>query len=111
MGTEAIINKDKNNVEQPVHSDGQCDICHTKSNNLRALVSNGQFYQGVCDVCRGGSNLVPMDAAYQKARDREDYAKETLQPYDADGKPNKDFFIAYPHLQEDMLTPEERAEI
>jgi hypothetical protein len=107
MGAEVKQKGDKNanNNQLHMHASGQCDICHRKTGNLRALVSNGQFYQGVCDLCRGGSNLTPIDAKYQKERAKEDYAKETLQPY-KNGKANPDFIIAYPDLK-DMFTAEE----
>lgn len=58
-------------------------------------VLNGKYYRNsdqAPDV--RGSN--PLNHQYNIDRQREDYRRETLQPYNPDGTPNEQFIAAYP---------------
>lgn len=89
----------------------KCDICHKESNEqMKSVVINDTFYSSVCAGCRSKGFKAPRDAAFQRARGREDNAKDIIQPF-VNGQPNPDFAHAYPEQAKDMYTEDELAEM
>ena len=99
--------KTKNANDHQLHKQSakRCDICGRKSTDLTGVVANGQFYPHACSICRNSANLIPTDQKYQVERGKEEFARETIQPF-INGKANPDFIRAYPQHR-DMFTAEE----
>lgn len=73
-----------------------CESCQKSTTNLTTAVINGVYYRTVCSNCLGHQNDVSSGvASFNRRRDWEDNAAETVQPYTADG-PNVEFLRLYP---------------
>lgn len=73
---------------------------------MKSAVVGGKFYGSTCHECRQSGIRQANDASFQRARGRDDNARDIIQPF-IDGKPNPDFAHAYPDQAEDMFTEEE----
>lgn len=71
-----------------------CNKCGTKAPTKMAVVS-GVYYRNICNDCLSGTVSIPLDGKYKREREREDFAKEILQPFDNNGDINPDFAQAY----------------
>lgn len=58
----------------------------------------GKYYKSICDNCLDSSDddLSGNAASYERRRGYEDNAQDTIQPYDANGKPRVEFLRLYP---------------
>jgi hypothetical protein len=86
----------------------KCDGCGSEHQALRGAVVNGK-YGDYCSTCISGTTRQanPASAQYHRDRDREDNAKDLLQPWDANGVPNTEFIRNYPEESKDMFTDQE----
>lgn len=85
-----------------------CNGCHTKQTRLGTAVVNGKFGM-YCTNCIAGTTRQTASgfAQYSRARDREDNAKDLLQPWDKRGKPNREFINNYPEEAQNIFTEKE----
>lgn len=79
-----------------------CNKCGEERPTKKAVV-NGVYYRHICDPCLGVNSHIPLDGKFNRDRDREDNAKEILQPFDRTGEINADFVQAYPERAEEMF--------
>ena len=71
------------------------------------MVLNEVYYQGVCHNCIAGSFSQPVgDAKFGRDREREDRAKDIIQPF-VGGKANPEFAKAYPDQAKEMFSKDE----
>ena len=84
-----------------------CDGCGNDRPTTGAIIKGkyGQF----CRECRSNAHRPQSTgfAQWSRDRDREDNAKDLIQPWDRNGKPNRDFIREYPEQAQDMFTKEE----
>lgn len=75
----------------------KCDNCHSESVRLTTAIIGGKF-GNYCTNCtqKAGRSAHAGHAQYLRARDREDNAKDLLQPWNKDGTPNREFIREYP---------------
>lgn len=82
-----------------------CDSCgKRKANTITAMV-NGVYYPHVCRNCLGGDDTSSNAAGFDRRRQYEDNAQDTIQPYDAAG-PNPEFLRLYPDTAKKVFSPE-----
>lgn len=76
-------------------------------------VVGGVYYQQVCQSCLGATTEIVSSgsASYDRRRGYEDNAQDTIQPYDAMGRPRVEFYRLYPKTADGMFTSEEIEEI
>jgi hypothetical protein len=46
-------------------------------------------------------------AQYERDRDREEHAADMIQPWDRNGKPNREFINKYPEQSKEMFSEKE----
>lgn len=84
-----------------------CSSCLKPSTNTRTVVVNGVYYPGMCDSCltslKGDSSISSGSASFDRRRQYEDHAQDTVQPYTASG-PNPEFFRLYPEQAKKMFS-------
>jgi len=88
-----------------------CTNCKEDHENLKSAAFDGKFGH-YCSVCLDDNYRLasPGSAAYSRARDKEDFRKDILQPR-INGKINKEFVDAYPEESGEMFTEDELKEI
>lgn len=86
-----------------------CELCNKSSN--RGGVINGKYYSSICNECISGqTRLISAQAAeFQRLSDRQEFAKDIIQPYDGD-KPNGEFIKAYPNKAKEMFSEQQLRE-
>jgi hypothetical protein len=86
----------------------QCESCHKLKANTRTAIVAGKYYKVICSDCLGKTEdtVNSRNAGYTRRREFEDYAADTIQPYDAKG-PNPEFYRLYPKQAEKVLTKDE----
>lgn len=82
-----------------------CNKCGEAKPTHKAVI-DGVYYRHICDDCAGAGASIPLDGKYQRDRQREDFAKEILQPLDRNGEINADFAQAYQPEAEKMFGEE-----
>lgn len=86
-----------------------CSQCQSDIQVVSALV-DGVYYTNICRNCitsLSPSSLMSSGASgYERRRQYEDYADETVQPYNAAG-PNTEFYRLYPEQAEKIFTKDE----
>lgn len=85
----------------------KCDYCDKEDETTGAIIE-GKFGQ-YCRDCRTKlrRSVSPGYASYSRARDREDNAKDLIQPWDKNGNPNTEFIRNYPDESKEMFTEKE----
>lgn len=65
---------------------------------MRTAMLAGRYYKQICASCLGSNDdeLSGNAASYERRRNYEDNAQDTIQPYDANGKPRSEFYRLYP---------------
>jgi hypothetical protein len=58
-------------------------------------ILDGKYHRGSPDLTQLRSRQQSTYKQHEQNRQRKDYAKEIIQPYGRDGKPNPDFIDAY----------------
>lgn len=91
----------------------KCESCGKQKSETTSAVVEGHYYRCICPDCLGQSieTMSSNVAGYERRRQYEDYAQDTIQPYDANGKPRSEFYRLYPQTAEKMFKPDEIAEI
>jgi hypothetical protein len=84
----------------------QCQKCQAKTSCVSAI-SGGKYYKSICHGCLGGSGLSSGAQSHERRRQYEDYAQDTVQPYDAGGNPRPEFYRLYPDQAEKVFTRSE----
>lgn len=89
----------------------KCVFCNQERKVLKTAVIAGKF-GSYCELCLDDDTRLASgsSAAYNRARDKEDYRKDILQPT-INGKINKEFVDAYPEESRKMFTEEQLNEI
>lgn len=59
-------------------------------------IKDGKYYKEKPDVSKLRRSTYTGWGEHDRNRQRKDFAKEILQPYNRDGTPNQDFVSAYP---------------
>ena len=85
-----------------------CNICG--ANATTTAIAGGKFGT-YCKTClsKGARTQQAHQAIYNRDREREDYAKDLIQPW-VNGKPNKEFITNYPEYAKENFTEEELRE-
>lgn len=88
----------------------RCKKCQTEDFLKNAVVDG--LFGGYCASCIDGTNRLdsPQSASYHRDRDREEHARDVLQPR-INGKMNVEFAKAYPDQAKEYFTEEELKEI
>lgn len=75
-----------------------CESCHMHKIHTKTAMVGGKYYKNICLNCLGaGEDGVSGGAAgFDRRRQYEDNAQDTIQPYDANGKPRLEFYRLYP---------------
>jgi hypothetical protein len=89
----------------------RCTNCKTNPSSGKSAVIAGKYYPDICNPCLTNGLRQPHDAAFMREREREDSAKEIIQPFNADGSVNQDFAYAYPDQAEDMFGKDQLTEV
>ena len=59
-------------------------------------VEGGKYHKGKPDMDKLRSTQHSGHKSWDHNRQKKDFAREIIQPYDRSGKPNEDFIQAYP---------------
>lgn len=62
---------------------------------MSGIIINGKYVKGG-DVSRLSARQQSTFKSHEANRQRQDFAREIIQPFDRSGKPNPDFVQAYP---------------
>jgi hypothetical protein len=73
-------------------------------------IYNGEYYTSICRGCLGDNQISSGAASFNRRRDWEDRAADTVQPYTASG-PNVEFLRLYPDKARKMFSPKEITEL
>lgn len=75
-----------------------CESCNKEYIHTTTAYINGKYYKSICGFCLGmGEDSISSGAAgFDRRRNYEDNAQDTIQPYDANGKPRVEFLRLYP---------------
>lgn len=81
-----------------------CESCGKERINTRTAMVNGRYYKAICSHCLGDRDdeLSSNAAGYERRRNYEDMAQDTIQPWDANGKPRVEFLRLYPEAAKKM---------
>lgn len=76
----------------------RCEHCGKDRLNVKTAIVKGQYYKAICSHCIGDADdeISSNAAGYERRRGYEDNAQDTIQPYDANGKPRAEFLRLYP---------------
>lgn len=86
----------------------KCESCGQDTATRTAVIGD-RYYKSVCLPCLGRreDGLSSNAAGNERRRQYEDYAQDTIQPYDAAGKPNPEFYRLYPKSAPKVFTKAE----
>lgn len=84
----------------------QCQKCQSSNDCVSALAS-GEYFSSICRNCLGGSGLSSGAQSHERRMQYDDHAQDTIQPYDANGKPRAEFYRMYPQSAEKVFTKQE----
>lgn len=84
----------------------KCESCK-RDVVTRSAVVGDVYYRAICSGCLGQNHQTFSSNAqgYDRRRQYEDHAQDTLQPYDAKG-PSVEFFRQYPEQSKKIFKPE-----
>jgi len=72
-------------------------------------ILDGKYHKGSPDMSKMGFRIQGGYRQHEQNRQRKDFAKEIIQPYDRNGKPNEDFLQAYPEESKEYgFTPNDK---
>lgn len=74
---------------------------------MSSAVVNGHYYRQICKGCLGKTDdgISGGAASFERRRDFEDAAIDTVQPYDANGA-NSEFLRLYPDAAKKVFSPD-----
>jgi hypothetical protein len=86
----------------------KCDNCQLEKDSTKPVVWNGIYYPHLCHDCLQDIDpgISSAAAGFDRRRQYEDHAEDTVQPYNATG-PNEQFYRLYPVEAAKVFTPEE----
>lgn len=86
-----------------------CGSCKRDVLNTKAAVVNGVYYKAICARCLGDveDDVSSNAAGFDRRRGYEEHAEDTIQPYDANGKPRSEFLRLYPDTAQKMFSDSE----
>jgi hypothetical protein len=89
----------------------KCQSCGNERPTKTAVV-NGKYYSAICNFCLGQTedSFSSNAAGFDRRRQFEDFAQDTIQPYTAAG-PNPEFYRMYPAQAAKVFSPEQIEEI
>lgn len=73
----------------------RCESCGEMKPTNKAYVNN-RYYRAICADCMPVTDFTSSAVGYDRRRQYEDNAQDTIQPFDAAGKPNPEFYRLYP---------------
>ena len=79
-----------------------CNKCQLPKASTKSAVIADVYYEHICDDCLAGGIIIPRDGKYKRDREREENAKELIQPF-AEGGINRNFAEAYPKQAQSMF--------
>lgn len=86
-----------------------CELCKSKTDCISSLIE-GKYYKHICSSCvhnqQGDFSVSSGFQGFDRRRQYEDLAQETVQPYTASG-PNPEFYRLYPKSAAKVFTPAE----
>lgn len=85
-----------------------CESCKRPRQNTTTAVVGGVYYGHICENCLTGNveSMSSNAAGFDRRRQYEDYAQDTVQPYDAVG-PSKEFYRLYPEAAAKVFSKEQ----
>lgn len=86
----------------------KCQQCKTRE-GVGAVIDS-VYYSSICKTCiteKSSSTLSSGVASFDRRRQYEDNAQDTVQPYDASGAPRPEFYRLYPTQAEKVFTKDE----
>lgn len=89
----------------------KCSNCKQPCDGTKSAVIGGVYYADICDTCAKSGAQQPHDAAFNREREREESAKEILQPFNPNGSINQDFAYAYPEQAAEMFGEDKLKEV
>lgn len=83
----------------------KCQKCGNERINIKSAIFKGKYYSAICSSCLTSDidDISSNSAGYERRRGYEDYAQDTVQPYDSTGKPRKEFARLYPKAASKMF--------
>lgn len=88
----------------------ECPTCKSGACDTRSAIINGVYYSELCPrslLSMAGNSMPSSGAAgFDRRRQYEDMAQDTVQPYNASG-PNSEFYRLYPSQAEKVFTADE----
>jgi len=84
--------------------------CKCGNSETVSAVVDGTYHSGICKSCLAGISSVSLSsgsAGFNRRRDYEDNAEDTVQPYDAGGNPRPEFYRLYPSQAQKIFTKSE----
>lgn len=89
-----------------------CDKCKQDKETTAAAVVSGVYYRTICSSCLSeySNSFTSSGATYDRNRQYEDFAQDTIQPYIGD-KPNPEFLRLYPDKAPKIFRKDELDEI
>lgn len=76
-----------------------CQVCKADVTTVSAL-AGGIYHANICRPCltdlQGDNSFSSGFQSFDRRRQYEDYAQDTVQPWDANGKPSLEFLRLYP---------------
>lgn len=87
-----------------------CNQCTLEFQHLRGAVVSGKYGQYCAPCLRSLTRQAnPRSAQYARDRDREAHEKDLIQPWDANGRPSREFIRNYPEEAKLNFSEEELA--
>lgn len=82
----------------------KCQKCGKPRLNIKSALLKGKYYSAICASCLTSKHdgISSNAAGYERRRGYEDYAQDTVQPYNANG-PNSEFVRLYPRAAAKMF--------
>ena len=84
--------------------------CKCGADTTTSAVINGVYYPAICYTCKSELSCISLSSgsqSYERRRGYEDNAQDTVQPYDAAGKPRPEFYRLYPSQAQKTFTKSE----
>lgn len=93
----------------------KCDSCGKDRINVKSAIVNGRYYKSICSFCIGDSEtddeISSNAVGYDRRRNYEDNAQDTIQPYDANGKPRVEFLRLYPEAAAKVFSKQQISDL
>lgn len=88
-----------------------CTKCHQPRQVLVSALVGGAYYPHICGNCIAAmepdSGFSSGAQSFDRRRQYEDHAQDTVQPYDAGSNPRPEFYRLYPTQAEKIFTKAE----